>query len=85
MLNEKDPNDPVKISFTVKDESLESWFDERIHLLRVYDPLFYCHQIPTKNGTMYQITTKYRNLQSEDYKKFMFQIKLKLGEDAKVR
>lgn len=83
--NERDPSDPVKISFVVPDPEMEDWFDERLKILKDYDASFYVHLNSTLNGVLYQLSTKYRNLQSDEYKKFMFQVKLKLGKDVKVR
>jgi len=82
---DRDPNDPVKISFTVKDAEMEPWFDKRIAELKEYDPGFYCQINSWMHGVLYTITTTHRHLNSEDYKKFMFQVKLKLGEDVKIR
>ena len=84
-MTEKDPNDPVKISFTVKDESMEPWFDKRIAELKEYDAGFYCQINSWLHGVLYTITTTHRHLEHDDYKKFMFQVKLKLGEDVKIR
>jgi len=84
MLNEKDPNDSVKISFTI-DEELVGWMDGRLKILKDYDPGFYCQETIRTVGILYQITTKYRNIHSDEYKRFMFQVKLKLGHDVKIR
>ena len=82
---ERDPNDPVRISFVVTDPEMEAWFDERLKILKDYDANFYVQINSTLNGVLYQISTRYRNMQSEEYKKFIFQVKLKLGEDVKIR
>jgi len=37
------------------------------------------------HGVLYTLTTTYRHLEHEDFKKFMFQVKLKLGEDVTIR
>ena len=83
--NERDPSDPVKISFTVPDEELNDWFDARLKILQEYDPMFWVNTIATRNGTIYQISTFQHHLHSNEYKKFMFQVKLKLGKDVNVR
>jgi len=84
-MSEHDPNDPVKISFTVKDEAMEPWFDKRIADLKEYDAGFYCQTNSWLHGVLYTLTTTRRHLEHEDFKKFMFQVKLKLGEDVKIR
>lgn len=84
-MSEHDPNDPVKITFMCKDTELEPWFNKRIADLKEYDAGFYCQERDTIAGTLYQITTTYRHLEHDDFKKFMFQVKLKLGEDVKIR
>lgn len=83
--SDRDPNDTVKITFTVKDESMEPWFDKRIADLKEYDAGFYCQINSWLHGVLYTLTTTQRHLEHEDFKKFMFQVKLKLGEDVKIR
>ena len=81
---QNDPNDPVKISF-VANEEYEDWIDEKLKTLKDYDSSFFVQQTATRGGILYQISTKHRNMRSEEYKRFMFQVKLKLGRDVKVR
>lgn len=87
--SERDPNDPVKISFTVlfteNSEANEAWAFKRIEALREYDEGFYCRNFTTRKGQIFILETKAQNLQHEEFKKFMFQVKLKLGEDVKIR
>lgn len=83
--DERDPNDPVKISFTVKDEAVEAWVDKRIAELKEYDAGFYCQVNSWLHGVLYTLTTTHQHLEHEDFKKFIFQVKLKLGKDVKIR
>lgn len=82
---ERDPNDPVKITFVVKDIEMEPWFDKRIADLKEYNAGFYCQINSWLHGLLYTITTTHRHLEHEDFKKFIFQVKLKLGQDVKIR
>ena len=80
-----DPNDPVKISFMC-DAEFEGWVDEKVAKLREYDEGFYVMQMSTNSGgSIYYITTTARHLGHDDFKRFLFQIKLKFGEGAKIR
>lgn len=82
---EHDPNDPVKISFVVTDTATEDWVDERLKILKDYDANFYVQINSWLNGVLYQISTKYRSTQSDEFKKFMFQLKLKIDREIKIR
>jgi hypothetical protein len=83
---EKDPNDPVRISIFIKDgESNEDWVYDRLRTLREYDPGFYYREMPTKRGTIIIIDTKARNMEHGDFKKFIFQAKIKFAENVKIR
>jgi hypothetical protein len=79
-----DPNDPVKISFLCGTE-FEEWVDEKILALEDYDEGYYVQRIDTMRGTLYQLQTTARHIEHDDFKRFLFQIKLKFGEEAKVR
>ena len=80
-----DPNDPVKISFTCTEEQYEDWVNEKIRKLEDYDEGFYVQQLSTMTGTIYQLHTTARHLEHDDFKRFLFQIKLKFGQEAKIR
>ena len=80
-----DPNDPVKISFTCTAEEFEDWVDERIRALEEYDEGFYVQRLSTVRGTIYQLHTTARHMEHDDFKRFLFQVKLKFGEAAKIR
>lgn len=80
-----DPSDTRQISFMVSKEDSE-WIDECLAILQDYDPEFYVRIIGIGDHKyMYKITTKHRNLQHEDYKKFEFKMQLRFGEEMKLR
>ena len=81
----KDPNDPVRISFTCPPELYEDWIAEKIATLKDYDPGFYVMEVSTRMGTLYQLHTTQKHLEHADFKKFMFQVKMRLGQDVKIR
>jgi hypothetical protein len=83
---EKDPNDPVRISIFIKDgDDNEDWVYDRLRTLKDYDPGFYYREIPTKLGTIFTIDTKVRNMEHQDFKKFLFQARIKFAENVKIR
>jgi hypothetical protein len=83
---EKDPNDPVRISIFIKDgDDNEDWVYDRLRTLKEYDPGFYYREIPTKLGTIFTIDTKVRNMEHQDFKKFLFQARIKFAENVKIR
>ncbi len=88
-MTEKDSNDPVRISFTVPaDDSSaknEAWVFERLGALKEYDPGFYYKNYTSKMGEIFMVDTKMKNLEHAEFKKFMFQVKIKLGQDVKIR
>ena len=84
-MSDKDPNDPVKISFTCPPELHEDWVDTKIAALKDYDPGFYVMETETRMGRLYQLHTTQKHLEHEDFRKFMFQVKIRLGQDVKIR
>jgi hypothetical protein len=82
----KDPNDPVRISIFVPfDEDNEDWVYDKLDTLKEYDPGFYYRELDTKNGTMFIIDTKVKNMEHQDFKKFLFQARIKFAENVKIR
>lgn len=83
---EKDSNDPVRISIFIKDgDDNEDWVYEKLRALKEYDPGFYHRELPTKRGTVFTIDTKVRNMAHTDFKKFLFQARIKFAENLKIR
>lgn len=83
---DRDPNDSVRISIFVKDnEDNEEWVYERLDTLKEYDPGFHYSELPTKRGTIIIIDTHVRNMEHQDFKKFIFQAKIKFAENVKIR
>lgn len=82
---ERDPNDTVKISFPVKDEEMIEWIDSRVDILKKYDPGFYIKTFCIGDRYLYHIFTQAKHLEHEEYKKFIFQVTLKVGQDVKIR
>ena len=80
-----DPNDTRQITFMVDREESE-WIDDCLDILQEYDAEFYVRIIGIGDDKyLYKITTKHRNLQHEDYKKFEFKMQLKFGNEMKIR
>lgn len=83
---ERDPNDSVRISIFVKEgDDNEDWVYERLETLKDYDPGFHYSELPTRLGTIIIIDTHVRNTEHQDFKKFMFQAKIKFAENVKIR
>lgn len=85
MATDKDPDDPVVISFTTKDPDISKWIDEKLSALHEADPSFYVQMHQLDTCVFYSISTKAKNLEHDAYKRFMFQAGLKLGYDVKIR
>jgi len=82
---EFDPSDTRQISFMLDLKDSE-WIDKKLEVLREHDAGFYVHCIGVGDfENLYKITTKHANLQHDDFKKFMFQVELKLGNKVKIR
>jgi len=80
-----DPNDTRQISFLINREESD-WVDVHLDRLQEYDPEFYVRIIGVGDHQyLYKITTKHRNLQHEDYKKFEFQMQLRFANTLKIR
>lgn len=88
MDNEFDINDLRLISFSVNLEN-SIWIDKKIATLKNYDPGFYVQIIGVKRKEdieyLYRISTHQINLEHEAFKKFIFQLELKLGNKLKIR
>lgn len=83
---EKDPNDPVRISIFVKEgDDNEDWVCDKLRTLDDYDPGFYYRELPTRTGTIFIVDTKVRNMEHQDFKKFLFQARIKFAENVKIR
>jgi hypothetical protein len=88
-LEDRDPNDPVRISIFVDTglgqlDSVE-WVEKKLNALRDYDSNFYYKTFETRMGTMFTIDTKVRNTEHDDFSRFLFQCRIKFAENFKVR
>lgn len=82
---EHDPNDTRQISFIVSHADSE-WVDERLIILKEYDPGFYVRIIGIGDfNYMYKITTQHKHFEHDEFKKFMFQLQLRFGDQIKLR
>lgn len=82
---ERDPNDTRQISFLISHEDSE-WVDDRLAILKAYDPGFYVRIIGIGDHQyMYKITTQQRHFDHDEFKKFMFQLMLRFGDEITLR
>lgn len=80
-----DPNDTRQISFIVSHADSE-WIDKRLEILKEYDPGFYARIIGIGDDKyMYKITTQHKHFEHDEFKKFMFQLVLRFGDQIKLR
>lgn len=62
------------------------WVDARLKILKEYDPGFYVRVIAFGDDKyMYKITTQHKHFEHDEFKKFMFQLVLRLGDKVKLR
>lgn len=90
MNDEHDSNDVRLITFSINPEDVD-WIDKKLATLKEYDPGFYVqiidlnHKQGKYNQYIYKISTHQSNLEHEAFKKFIFQLGLKLGGKLKIR
>lgn len=88
-LEDRDPNDSIRISILVEmnDDMWDGaeWVESKLNALKEYDEGFYYKTHNTRQGTLFLIDTKVRNTLHDDFKKFLFQARIKFAENIKVR
>ena len=84
-LEDKDPNDMVNITIQSDDPDAEEWLYSKIETLKEYDPGFYYSFVKTRFGFLCKISTKVRNTEHDDFKRFFFQARIKFAENLKIR
>jgi len=88
-LEDRDPSDSLRITIYVETGlgQLDSvkWVESKLETLKEYDGNFYYKTFETRMGTMFTIDTKVRNTQHDDFKRFLFQSRIKFAENLKIR
>lgn len=88
-LEDRDPNDSIRITIFVDTgvgqlDSVE-WVASKLETLKEYDSNFYYKTFETRMGTMFTVDTKVRNTLHDDFKRFLFQARIKFAENLKIR
>lgn len=88
-LEDRDPNDSIRITIFVDTGlgQLDSvdWVASKLETLKEYDANFYYKTFETRMGTMFTVDTKVRNTLHDDFKRFLFQARIKFAENLKIR
>lgn len=88
-LEDRDPNDSVRITILIQEGigrmDSEVWIESKLEVLKEYDPGFYYRVFQTRQGTLYTIDTKVRNTEHDDFRRFLFQARIKFAENLKIK
>ena len=85
-LEDRDPSDSLRITIFVNEgDENEAWVRTKTDEMKKWVDGVYVRELETKRGTMFTLDTKVRVASHPDFKKFIFQARIKFAENCKIR